>query len=792
MLMLCLMLGVALAAGPTDTPVTNDIVNDVNPTAAGRMPSGSFTTQDDPPDTAWTKTVTMTYTVGVSPVQDTLMWVSAGQTELRIYVYNIADPARPLVDSFPETGGPSGWGIRDMAWKASTNEVFAGYDNQSFHVYDATTHIPNNTYTVSGYSGTVRGFAYDPAQDSCWTCNFTTSPMAKFSITGANGHQVKAAADMLSSYGIAWSPLQNCFWVGQAGAAGASPIYKMDASYAWVDSFNPVGWDLAGGCEMWRDTFLLVVEQGTPDIVWCFKFQMGPPPGDDVGMYQILAPSSIVTPGSIQPKARIKNYGTDPESNIPVTCWIDSGATRVYTASANYVGPLAAGATADVPFSPNWPAVGGTYNVTMFTSLGGDMTPGNDTMRGTSQVMSYTIDWTQPTNIPTEGVSRTAACTGPDGKVHVICGNCQTHTSHPNDEIYDPVANSWSTGLAHPQGNSAGVHNHEAVAINDVIWCGGGSNPTSFYNNLTKLDLGGGTWTSAAAMPVNDLIYYVMEAYPDSGWVYVLGGSPDGTGGPLDSCWRYKTTTGTWDRMANMPAVRRNMMTACLGDTIYVIGGMSGNDYTSTHGTVWKYSVLGNTWTPAADTMPDNLGWGRAVAYTSAYGQSIYVFGGYRAGTIVNACWRYDVSGGGWYADHTMMTATRSQGGDIYGNKVWSVGGFGASILANVQKGTIAEVGIEEGSKVQVGPSSKAFPTLVRDLVRISYSLGKAARVNLGIYDASGALVRTLVDGAVGPGSRTATWNRTDESGRRVASGTYFYRLSVDGKSVSGKTVVLQ
>jgi len=272
MVMLCLVLGVALAAGPTDTPVTNDIVNDVNPMAAGRMPSGSFTTQDDPPDTAWTKTVTMTYTVGVSPVQDTLMWVSAGQTELRIYIYNIQDPARPLVDSFPETGGPSGWGIRDMAWKASTNEVFAGFDNQSFHVYDATTHVPNHTYTVSGYSGTVRGFAYDPAQDSCWTCNFTTSPMAKFSIAGANGHQVKAAADMLSSYGIAWSPLQNCFWVGQAGAAGASPIYKMDASYAWVDSFNPVGWDLAGGCEMWRDTCLLVVEQGTPDIVWCFSF----------------------------------------------------------------------------------------------------------------------------------------------------------------------------------------------------------------------------------------------------------------------------------------------------------------------------------------------------------------------------------------------------------------------------------------------------------------------------------------------------------------------------------------
>jgi hypothetical protein len=234
------------------------------------------------------------------------------------------------------------------------------------------------------------------------------------------------------------------------------------------------------------------------------------------------------------------------------------------------------------------------------------------------------------------------------------------------------------------------------------------------------------------------------------------------------------------------------MMTARIGDTIYVIGGMSGNDYTSTHGTVWKYSVLGNTWTAAADTMPDNLGWGKAVAFSDADGDHIYVFGGYRAGAIVNSCWRYDVSSGTWHTEHAMTTATRAFGADIHNNLVWVAGGYGSAILANVQKGTIAQTGVEEGSRVQVGSSHGVYPTLFRDLVRISYSLGKTARVSLGIYDAGGALVRILVDGMVGPGARTATWNRTDQSGRRVATGTYFYRLSVNGKSVSGKTVVLQ
>jgi len=509
----------------------------------------------------------------------------------------------------------------------------------------------------------------------------------------------------------------------------------------------------------------------------------------DVGVEAILAPSAIVTPGSIQPKAKIRNFGTDPQSNIPVTCWIDSGSTRKYEADTVYPGPLASGATAEVPFAPNWNATNGTYKVTMFTSLGGDQRIANDTAKGTTQVMSYTVDWTQPTQIPVEGVSRVAACTDPDGKVHVICGNCQTHTSHPNDEIYDPAGNSWTTGLAHPAGAGVGVHNHDAVAIGDVIWCGGGSSGSGFYNNLTKLDLGGGTWTSVGAMPVSDLLYYSMEEYADSGWVYVIGGSPDGTGGPLDSCWRYNALSGTWSRMANMPGARRNMQVARIDDTIYVIGGMSANDYTSTRGTVWKYSVLRNAWTTQRESLPSTQGWGRAVA--SGYGRCIYTFGGYRAGTVVDSCWRFDLLDRTWYVDENLDVAARSHGADIDGRLVWVAGGYGTANLASVLFGYVHMSGVEGGQVPRPGLSPKAFPSVFRDVVRISYRLDRAGRVSLGVYDASGSLVRTLVNGTFAPGIHTAVWNRTAESGRRVSGGTYFYRLTVNGETVSGKAVVV-
>ena len=381
--MLCLVLGLALASGPANTPTATKVVNDVDPSALHKAPLKTSSKFMPPPDTVWTFNCEFdsVYNVGVTPVQDSLCWVSAGQTTLAIGIYNIADPAHPFRTSFPQTGGPSGWGIRDMAYKASTDEVFAGFDNRMFHVYDATTHVPNNTYTITGYTGTVRGFAYDPVQDSCWTCDFANAPMAKFSITGTNGHQVKPAAEMSSAYGIAWDALQNCFWVSMAGVAGASPIWKMNPDYTIADSFLQPGFDIAGGCEMWQDTFLLVLEQGTPDAIWCFKF--APPLAHDVALSAILAPLTSMNQGSVKPIGTVKNAGLNAESNIPVTCWIDSAGTRVYSATDTLPGPLAPGASVNDTFPTTWTSgpSGARYTVTMFTSLSDDSSAANDTMR---------------------------------------------------------------------------------------------------------------------------------------------------------------------------------------------------------------------------------------------------------------------------------------------------------------------------------------------------------------------------------------------------------------------------
>ncbi len=75
---------------------------------------------------------------------------------------------------------------------------------------------------------------------------------------------------------------------------------------------------------------------------------------------------------------------------------------------------------------------------------------------------------------------------------------------------------------------------------------------------------------------------------------------------------------------------------------------------------------------------------------------------------------------------------------------------------------------------------------------QISYALPQGGNVTLVIYNVIGQTVRVIVDGYEGPGYRQVDWDGTDQSGREVASGVYFYRLSADGFSEIRKMVKLR
>jgi hypothetical protein len=76
----------------------------------------------------------------------------------------------------------------------------------------------------------------------------------------------------------------------------------------------------------------------------------------------------------------------------------------------------------------------------------------------------------------------------------------------------------------------------------------------------------------------------------------------------------------------------------------------------------------------------------------------------------------------------------------------------------------------------------------------ISGAPGNGARVTLRIFDAAGRLVRTLLDNEPSalPAVRLENWDGRDGKGHRVGSGIYYYRLTVAGREVSRRMVVLR
>nr|MBC8384347.1 T9SS type A sorting domain-containing protein [Candidatus Cloacimonadota bacterium] len=78
------------------------------------------------------------------------------------------------------------------------------------------------------------------------------------------------------------------------------------------------------------------------------------------------------------------------------------------------------------------------------------------------------------------------------------------------------------------------------------------------------------------------------------------------------------------------------------------------------------------------------------------------------------------------------------------------------------------------------------YPNPFKQTTTINYSMVKPGSVSLSIYDVKGRLVETLVQNDLEPNSYRESWNAEN-----AASGIYFYRLSVDGREIDTKRMIL-
>lgn len=79
------------------------------------------------------------------------------------------------------------------------------------------------------------------------------------------------------------------------------------------------------------------------------------------------------------------------------------------------------------------------------------------------------------------------------------------------------------------------------------------------------------------------------------------------------------------------------------------------------------------------------------------------------------------------------------------------------------------------------------WPNPVRDTTRIAWSSPAPGATALTVYDVTGRAVRRLVDAEMSAGRHEVQWDGTEENGRRVSNGVYFYRLEGAGVGASAE-----
>lgn len=146
-----------------------------------------------------------------------------------------------------------------------------------------------------------------------------------------------------------------------------------------------------------------------------------------------------------------------------------------------------------------------------------------------------------------------------------------------------------------------------------------------------------------------------------------------------------------------------------------------------------------------------------------------------------------------------------------YGDNVATTNGVRVSYVAEADGDTtvcveIIAPGIADGFKIfyaidstsgvndpVVGESlnlAANVPNPFTNTTEIGFSIAKRDNVELSVYDVNGKLVKVLLNEVVSTGRHSVVWDGTDENGRKVASGTYNYRLS-SGSTILSRTMVL-
>jgi hypothetical protein len=116
----------------------------------------------------------------------------------------------------------------------------------------------------------------------------------------------------------------------------------------------------------------------------------------------------------------------------------------------------------------------------------------------------------------------------------------------------------------------------------------------------------------------------------------------------------------------------------------------------------------------------------------------------------------------------------------------------GTASRSDVVEVALAATGVFEQSLPLTTALNQNYPNPFNPETTIQFDLAVESSVTLRVFDVTGQVVRTLVQGSMPAGSYVQLWDGRNERGARVGSGLYFYELKAGSFTSMKKMTLLQ
>ncbi|MHB9029865.1 MAG: carbohydrate-binding family 9-like protein [Candidatus Latescibacterota bacterium] len=99
---------------------------------------------------------------------------------------------------------------------------------------------------------------------------------------------------------------------------------------------------------------------------------------------------------------------------------------------------------------------------------------------------------------------------------------------------------------------------------------------------------------------------------------------------------------------------------------------------------------------------------------------------------------------------------------------------------------------VQSGAKPEPVILSGNYPNPFNPATTIEFTLPKSGKTTLTVYNSAGQKIRELLSDSLTSGVYRVFWDGRDDAGRSVSSGTYLYRIGMEGFQTGGKMEIMK